>query len=330
MNNGWVAFDVGASKHAFAAQADGGKEESGELENTPEAIARFLARQRGRCDRLRVVMEATGIYYLDLALQVVQSGAEVMVINPKAAHHFARAMGQRSKTDALDARMLLAYLQRMDFVPWLPPPRAVLELRQLGRHLSRLVEQRARQKNQLHALRSTSTSPVAVVEDMEQALQALDQRIERLTAEAQKRVRAEATLAASFDALDSITGVGPTSALALLVELLVLPPDMNSRACVCHAGLDVRIHRSGSSVELAPRLSKHGNKYLRRALYMPAMTAVVHDPHARAFRDRLVARGKKKMQALAAVMRKLLTAAWALVRKPALYDGAKLFASVEA
>lgn len=62
---------------------------------------------------------------------------------------------------------------------------------------------------------------------------------------------------------------------------------------------------------------------------MPAMAAIAHDPHARAFRDRLVARGKKKMQALAAVMRKLLTAAWALVRNPAPYDGRKLFAAME-
>ena len=59
---------------------------------------------------------------------------------------------------------------------------------------------------------------------------------------------------------------------------------------------------------------------------MPAMVAIVHDPHAKAFRDRLLARGKKKMQALAAVMRKLLTAAWALMRRPAAYDGARLFA----
>ncbi len=142
-------------------------------------------------------------------------------------------------------------------------------------------------------------------------------------------MQGDAALAARFQALDSIIGIGPTSALALLAELLVLPQDINSRACVCHAGLDVRIHRSGSSVELAPRLSKHGNKYLRRALYMPALVAVVHDPHARAFRDRLIARGKKKMQAIAAIMRKLLTAAWALVRNPAPYDGAKLFAAVE-
>lgn len=325
---GLVALDVGARKHAFAVGM-GDKDENGELDNTPEAITRFLKARGKQCQRLRVIMEATGIYYLDLALQVVEAGAEVMVINPKASHHFAKAMNQRNKTDATDARMLLAYLQRMAFQPWQPPEAAVLALRQFGRHLGRLSEHRTRMKNQLHALVSTRTSPRVLREDLETAVADLDRRIARLSEEAMKLVQADAAMSRQFAALDSIVGVGQSSALALLGELLVLPADMNSRACVCHAGLDVRIHQSGTSVALAPRLSKHGNKHLRRALYMPAMAAVAHDPHARAFRDRLVGRGKKKMQALAAVMRKLLTAAWALVRNPAPYDGSKLFAAME-
>lgn len=325
---GRVALDVGARKHAVAIRM-GRKHETGELDNTPEAIARFLKTQDKRCGRLQVVMEATGIYYLDVALQMVEAGAEVMVVNPKAAHHFAQAMNQRNKTDALDADMLLAYLERMEFRPWQPPDAAVLALRQFGRHLGRLSEHRTRMKNQLHALVSTRTSPRILREDLESAVTDLDRRIERLSEEAMQRVQADAQLRSRFEALDSIVGVGPASALALLGELLVLPSDMNSRACVCHAGLDVRIHQSGTSVALAPRLSKHGNKHLRRALYMPAMAAIAHDPHARAFRDRLVGRGKKKMQALAAVMRKLLTAAWALVRNPAPYDGSKLFAAMD-
>ena len=325
---GLVALDVGARTHAFAVRM-GDKEENGDLDNTPEAVARFLKARGKQCQRLRVIVEATGIYYLDLALQVVEAGAEVMVINPKAGHHFAQAMNQRNKTDAIDARMLLAYLERMAFQSWQPPDAGVLALRQFGRHLGRLSEHRTRMKNQLHALVSTRTSPRVLREDLETAVADLDRRIARLSEEALKRVQADARMSRQFEALDSIVGVGQSSALALLGELLVLPADMNSRACVCHAGLDVRVHQSGTSVGLAPRLSKHGNKHLRRALYMPAMAAIAHDPHARAFRDRLVGRGKKKMQALAAVMRKLLTAAWALVRNPAPYDGNKLFAAME-
>src|SRR5690606_39690942 len=86
-----------------------------------------------------------------------QAGAEVMVINPKAAHHFAKARGQRNKTDAIDAAMLLDYLPRMPFRPWQPPPLAVLQLRQYGRHLVRLTDQRTRARNQLHALERKST-----------------------------------------------------------------------------------------------------------------------------------------------------------------------------
>lgn len=325
---GYVAFDVGASKHAFAVGL-GTRQERGEVDNAPDEVLAFLKARLGACQRLRVVMEATGVYFLDLALLAQQAGAEVMVINPKAAHHFAKARGQRNKTDAIDAAMLLDYLQRMPFRPWQPPPLAVLQLRQYGRHLVRLTDQRTRARNQLHALEATATSPQLLREDLREAIADLDRRIQRISALAMAQVRADARLTAQFEAVDSVTGIGPSTAIALLGELLVLPQDLNSRACVCHAGLDVRVHQSGTSVALAPRLSKHGNKYLRRALYMPALTAIAHDPHAKAFRDRLLARGKKKMQAVAAIMRKLLTAVWALVRNPAQYDGSKLFAAVE-
>lgn len=325
---GYVAFDVGASKHAFAVRL-GARHKQGELDNAPDKMLALLKAQRAACQRLRVIMEATGVYFLDLALLAHEAGAEVMVINPKAAHHFAKALGQRNKTDAIDAAMLLECLQRMPFQPWQPPSRAVLELRQYGRHLVRLTDQRTRTKNQLHALEATATSPRLLREDLREAVAELDRRVERVSALAMAQVRSDERLSAQFDAVDSVTGIGESTAVALLGELLALPQDLNSRACVCHAGLDVRVHQSGTSVALAPRLSKHGNKYLRRALYMPALTAIAHDPHAKAFRDRLLARGKKKMQAVAAVMRKLLTAVWALVRNPAQYDGSKLFAAVE-
>lgn len=323
---GWVAFDVGASKHAFAS-ALGERRESGELDNTLEAVGRFLSARLARCGELRVLMEATGIYYLDLALMAAELGAQVMVINPKAAHHFAKAMNVRSKTDGIDAQVLLTYLQRMPFVRWQPPSEHLLAVRQFGRHIGQLTDARTVAKNRLHALQSTKTSPKLLIDDLRRSIQGLTRRIERLSAQALKIVRADDGLSARFDALDSMIGVGAATALPLLGELAVLPQDMNARACVCHAGLDVRLHQSGTSVAKPARLSKHGNKYLRRALYMPAMAAIKNDPHARAFRDRLIARGKKKMQAIAAVMRKLLTAAWALARHPGVYDGSKLFAA---
>ena len=71
-------------------------------------------------------------------------------------------------------------------------------------------------------------------------------------------------------------------------------------------------------------ISKAGNRYLRAALYMPALVAVQHDPSLRAFYQRLLDHGKAKLQALVAVMRKLLHAAWGMFRNDQPYDGAKL------
>ena len=322
---GLLAFDVGAKKHAFSS-CFGKKRATGELSNKVPEMRRFIATQKAKCRRLRVILEATGVYYLDLALIAAEAGAEVMVINPKSAHHFAQAIGNRSKTDAIDADMLLVDLERMEFKPWQPPTAEALAIRQFGRHIVQLTDERTAAKNRLHALESMSESPMLLRDDLEQAIASLDSRIKRLSKEALALVRANEQVSKQFDALDSITGVAETSALPILGELLVLPTDMNSRACVCHAGLDVRAHQSGTSVNKQPRLSKHGNKHLRRALYMPAMTASTHDPHARAFKERLVAKGKKGIQAIAAIMRKLLTAAWALMRNPGTYDGELLFA----
>ncbi len=82
----------------------------------------------------------------------------------------------------------------------------------------------------------------------------------------------------------------------------------------------------GSSVEKKPRISKAGNKHLRRALYMPALVAVRHDPHLRAFYEHLRARGKAKMQALVAAMRKLLHAIFGIFKHDQSFDGSKVFA----
>ena len=142
-------------------------------------------------------------------------------------------------------------------------------------------------------------------------------------------IRSDEYLWERFKALDTIQGVGEVSAVSLLSELITLPQTLSSRACVCHAGLDPRVHESGTSVHKAPRISRHGNKYLRRALFYPALAACQSDPGAKAFKARLVGRGKKKMQANVAVMRKMLTVAWAIMKDPEPYDSARLYADLE-
>ena len=294
--------------------------------NIPEGhrdVARYLAR-KGRL--VRVCMESTGVYGLDLALLLhKRPGVEVMVANPRAVRSFAQALMQRSKTDPLDAAMLREFAARMPFQAWQPPSKTVLHLCALARRLAALTELGTAEKNRLHAARAAQALPEAVRQDLKRSIEFHQHATERLTAKALEMIARDPLLQERFEQLDSIPGIAAASAISILAELSLLSPGLDVRQWVASSGLDVREYSSGSSVHKKARISKAGNRHLRRALYMPALVAVRFDPHLRAFYQRLLAAGKFKMQALVAVMRKLLHAIFGMFKHHQAYDGSKVF-----
>ena len=288
-----------------------------------EMVRRYLS-EAGRV--VRVCLESTGLYGLDLALLLsAAKGLEVMVANPRAVRHFAHALMRRSKSDPIDATVLEQFAARMPFQAWKPPSAAALALHALARRLRELVQIQTAEKNRQHAAGLSQTIPTAVRRDLARSLRAQQRAVVRLTREARKLIAQDPQLRERFELLDSIPGIGETSAVQLLGELSVLAPDLDARQWVAYAGMDPRQHTSGSSVHKKPRISKAGNKHLRHSLFMPALVAVQHDPYLGAFYQHLLARGKFKMQALVAVMRKLLHAIHAMFKNHQAYDGGKLF-----
>jgi transposase len=280
----------------------------------------------GRSRRpVRVVLEATGIYFLDLACELVAAGIEVMVVNPKAAHHFAEAMLQRRKDDPVDAGMLREYGRRMPFVRWTPPEPKFFALRAISREIAALGKDVAAAKNRLHAVDSTALAAAVVRRSLERQIAQNQALIDELVAAAVERIDADAELKRRFDRLDSAPGFAAKAVIGVMGELVVLPA-MRARQWVAQAGLDVREETSGSSVQRKPRISKRGNKRLREALFYPALTTARCCPEARAFVHRLVARGKTKLQAIVALMRKLLHAIHAMWRNNEDFNAKKLFA----
>ena len=313
-------LDVAVRRH------DGGLE-TGRFENDAaghRTLVRWLIK-RGR--PVRVVLESTGTYSLDVALALHQArGVAVMVANPRAIKQFAGALMQRSKTDLTAAAALREYAARMPFVEWRPPAGEVLALRGIARPIAALVVERTRERNRLHALQATAERVAVVLNDIEVNVRHLERRIELLTAEAVALVREHVTLHRAFERLTSVPGIATHSAVQLLPELLVLPDDMTVRQWVAHAGLDPRACQSGTSVHKPARISKVGNAHIRRALFMPALVAVQHDPHVKAFFAKLVARGKKPIQAYVAVMRKLLHAIYGMFATETTFVGEKFHA----
>lgn len=246
-----------------------------------------------------------------------------MVVNPRAARKFADACLQRSSTDTTMAVALREYAARMQFVPWTPPTAAVREVRAIARRMAALTLDKTRELNRQHAAGASAETPAVIVNDVAVNVRHLERRIAELQRHAAARITADAQLQRVYQRLLSVCGIAETTAIQLLGELLVLPADMSARQWVAHSGLDVRHIDSGTSVHKVPRISKQGNAHLRRILYMPALVAIRHQPHVRAFYEQLLAAGKLPMQAVVAVMRKLLHAIWGMLKTNSDFDGSK-------
>ena len=310
-----IEQDHAVTQREFANSASGHK-----------ALLAWLAKSNAR---VRVSLEATGIYSLDLALALDAAVLiEVAVLNPKLVNRFAQTL-RRSKTDAADALVLAEYSRRMPFTAWQRPAASQLRLRTLGRHIESLVVEQARLKNRLRIAETSNTTPRVVLTDLRQALSAHQRRLAKMRREAMKLVQAEEALRERFTLLVSIPGIAQISALQILSEVVLLAPAMTVRQWVAYSGLDPVHQVSGTSVHKPSRISRAGNRHLRRALYMPTLSAVGFDPHLRAFYLALRARHKTGLQALMAVARKLLHAIYGIFKSGRPYDGGRLFPQIQ-
>lgn len=321
----YVGIDVSQRTLDVARRAaTDSRREAAQFANTVaghRALLRWLTK-RGRAGR--VVLEATGVYGLDLALALhAAARVEVMVVNPRAARKFAEACLQRSSTDATMAGALCEFAARMEFVPWTPPAPAVCELRALARRITALTIEQTREQNRAHAAAASAATPAVIANDITVNVRHLQRRIALLEQHALSVIATAAELQRAYTHLISVRGIAAASAIQLLGELLVLPADMTVRQWVAHSGLDVRQVTSGTSVHKVPRISKQGNAHVRRALFMPALVATQHEPHVRALYEQLLAAGKTKLQALVAVMRKLLHAIYGMLKTDTDFDGTK-------
>ena len=322
-----AGVDVSARFFTVVYEIRGGRTRLLELPHTAPGhrrLARLLTRG-GRS--ARVCLEASGVYHLDLSLALHQAPrVSVMVANPRATRDFARAQMQRSKTDATDAASLLEFVRRMPFAAWKPPASELFALRAISRRITAMTTMASQERNRRHVIEFCQQMPETIADELAFHLEFLKDSAERLAAEALQIIDTSPSLRNAYQHLVSVRGIAQTSAVAILGELAVLPSDMSVREWVAHAGLDPRRYESGSSIDRPTRISRHGNRYLRAALYMPALVAIRHEPQVRVFYERLLGRGKKPMQAIVAVMRKLLHSIYGMLHLDQDFDGAKFCA----
>ncbi|MBA3470026.1 MAG: IS110 family transposase [Herpetosiphonaceae bacterium] len=271
--------------------------------------------------QILMVMEATGSYWIRLAVTLHQAGYAVAVLNPKHVHNFAKSLPRRSKTDALDAQLLARFAAERQPPCWTPPPAVYHELRQRLMARDALMEMRQQARNQQHALSQWPVVVAAVTIRFDAVMTALDEQLHTLDHEIGTIVETGAWAASAAIVL-SIPGIGIQCTAWLLVSTLNFTLCATPEALVAYAGLSPLQYESGSSVRGQAHVGHGGNARLRTVLYLASLSASRYNPPMQVFYTRLRERGKAVKVARCAVARKLLHLAWALVMKGQRFDPA--------
>lgn len=321
-----IGVDVDSKCLVCQIRRNGKDFPSAQFANDPAGHRKFIKWATKHGKAARVCMEATGVYSLPFALALHATACiEVMVVNPKAIKHFATANLQRGKTDRLDAAVILEYLERMPFRRWQPPSDEILEIQHISRRIVQLNTELTRERNRHQAACRLGTFGRIVANDTAVNMRHLERRITLLEQSALELIECIPELSEKLTLITSTIGIARKTGPRILAELATLPPDMTGPQWVAHAGLDPRPYESGTSTKKPRRVTKAGNRYLRDALFFPALVASQKDPHVKAFYEHLLKRGKKPLQAIVAIMRKLLLAIWGMLKNNEKWDGNKFY-----
>jgi transposase len=288
---------------------------------TPQGVGDLLSwLDRTSPDRpVLVAMEATGRYSVELAELILEARPELApaIVDPLTIRDFGRSLGQRSKTDRADAASIARYGAERFPKPWTPAPPEFARLREMVRERAFLVSSLTNARNRLEEI-----GPFPEVAKVQRrVVAAIEKGRDRLDRLVRKLIADHPALAAAARRLRTIPGVGPVTVATILGELGPLDRFSSSRSISAFAGVaPIRIE-SGTSVLGRSRMSKQGSHEVRRVLYMAAMTAAAKAGDNRFARiyQQLIQRGKPKMAALGAIMRRILVTARALVCTEANY-----------
>jgi transposase len=317
----WSGIDVG--KKTFQASwvstesrvEEFHKIRSQEFARTQKGVSQYLKWLRSLSEpdqSIRIIMEATGRYSLELHSWLVQAKPELKpaIVNPKLAKHFHQSLGLRNKNDSVDARSLGLMGRERKPEPFQPLEPEYQQLRDLMRQRRVLVQTCVEEGLRLEQL---NNSP-KVAQFVRSHLKHLNRLLARIEKELQKLFQKSPQMQQDANRLMTIPGVGQITAMTVLGELGDLRRFKRSRQISAMAGLTPHNVESGSSTQYS-RLDRMGSPQVRKVLYMAALTTTRNTKYqlGRTYLHLIEDNGLCKKEALVAVMRKILVLMRALL-----------------
>lgn len=319
----YLGMDVAKAKLDCCLLLDeaGNKRKTKAVANSRAGIFGLLewaAKQGVAVEELHVVMEATGIYHEQAALNLADAGAMVSIINPAQIKDFGRGLAVRTKTDGVDSHVLARYGAMLKPAAWQPPAPEARMLQALLARRDAIAQDLQRERNRQEKADATDT-PELIRQSLSDSIEFLSRQLKQLQKDIDQHIDRHPGLKNDMKLLQTIPAVGPQVGSNMLS--VIHSHDFNSaEQLAAYLGLVPVERQSGSSVLGRARLSKAGPARIRAVLYMAAIVAARYNPHVRDVYERMLARGKSKMSALGAAMRKLVHLCFGVIKTQRPYE----------
>lgn len=269
---------------------------------------------KNKIEHIHACMESTSTYGEPLAEFLFDNQFKVSIVNPARIKGFAKSELIRTKTDKADAALIARFCAAMNPDAWTPLPVNLRELRDLTRRLDAVIEMQQQEDNRLHS------ATVATKEQIESHIAYLEQQIKVIKNKIKEYINSDPDLKQKKDLLDSIPGIGEKTIGVILSEFSDITRFKSAKHLASFLGIAPKHFQSGHSVRGRSCMSKVGNSSLRKAFFMPAMSALKHNPIFIELRERLLKAGKSKMLIVGAAMRKLIHIIYGVLKSNRPFD----------
>ena len=315
MSKAFLGVDVSKAKFNVALLREGKYKHKVFGNNTKgfDELDKWIEKQG--VEDVHICMESTGVYGEALAEYLYDNGYKVSVVNPARVKGFAQSELIRSKTDKIDSSLIARFCRAQIPSLYTPQPKEIRQLRDLVKRVDALVKIKNQETNRLEGNHSAE-----LTENIQDHIKYIDRQIKELKQKINTKIDNNSDLSDKKKLLESIPGVGEATIHVVLSNFAMVEQFSDVRKLVAFMGMSPRKHTSGTSVNKKDRISKIGKSQLRKAFYMPAVTALRYNPIIKEMKKRLEQKGKHMMVIIIAAMRKLIHIIYGVLKNKVPFD----------
>lgn len=283
-------------------------------------LMKWVNQQTESAIKMQFVMEATGVYHQKLAYFLDEEGCNVSVVMPNKISNYMRTLEIKTITDNTCAKAIAQFGLERKLDLWKRPNPVYKKLQQLTRERDQIVSERVAVKNQLHAEKTEAEPHQNSIKRLNARIVFLNKQEAEIKKDIKIIISKEETIKKEIENICTIPGVGELTAATILGETNGFELIRNKKQLVSYAGLDIKEKQSGTSVRGIPKISKKGNRTLRKSLHLPAITSIKYNQNHRELFARIVSKNGIKMKGVVAVQRKILELIYTLHKNKTCFE----------